>query len=147
GDHRLENLLVAGDTLDITVSPAYGISGIDLAGYEVAVYRFVTGTVTGTGDDETPGYGLRLEQNYPNPFNPSTTISFTLPGKSRAKLSIFDITGRLVKTVRDDVFPEGRQEVVWDGRDERGCEVSSGVYFYRLTAGDRTLTRKMVQLR
>ncbi|HSG28523.1 MAG TPA: alpha-amylase family glycosyl hydrolase, partial [Candidatus Krumholzibacterium sp.] len=50
GDQRLENLLVAGDTLDITVDPEYGISGIDLAGYEVAVYRFVTGTVTGTGD-------------------------------------------------------------------------------------------------
>jgi hypothetical protein len=88
-----------------------------------------------------------LSQNYPNPFNPSTTISFTLPQRMTARLAIYNVEGKLVQTLLDGSLEEGYREVPWDGKDTRGGEVSSGVYFYRLTAGDRTLTKKMILLK
>jgi hypothetical protein len=87
---------------------------------------------------------LALHQNHPNPFNPTTTISFTLPERVHAKLSIYDVKGRLVAILVDEVMSEGFKEVIWDGTDSRGNSVSSGVYFYRLKAGKKVLTRKMV---
>jgi glycosidase len=147
GDHTLINLLVPGDTLNITVSPAYEIIGLSMDGYEVAIYEFSSTTGVESGHGSLPDAGFRLGQNYPNPFNPSTTISFVLPRESHVTLSIFDIRGRPVKTVRDEIVPEGHREVVWDGRDELGNGVSSGIYFYRLTAGEQTLTKKMVLLK
>jgi hypothetical protein len=96
---------------------------------------------------EVPKAALALHQNHPNPFNPSTTISFTLPERERLSLSIYDVKGRLVKTLVDEMVGEGNQERIWDGKDASGSQVGSGVYFYRLTAGDKTLTKKMVMLR
>ena len=87
-----------------------------------------------------------LNPAVPNPFNP-TTISFTLPERARVTLSIYDVQGRTVRTLVDETGSGGYQERVWDGRDAAGSPVSSGVYFYRLTAGNRTLTKKMVVLR
>jgi hypothetical protein len=94
-----------------------------------------------------PSAALALHQNVPNPFNPSTTISFTLPERARVTLAIYDVGGRLVRTLVDDMVAEGKQERVWDGKDASGSHVSSGVYFYSLTAGDKTLTKKMVLLK
>ncbi len=85
-----------------------------------------------------------LNQNYPNPFNPATTIAFDLPLSSRVTLEVFDITGRLVRTLVDGQMPAGRHRVIWDGRGEAGQPVASGVYLYRLQAGDFVQTRKMV---
>jgi hypothetical protein len=90
---------------------------------------------------------LMLEQNVPNPFNPQTRISFVLPHSGGAKLAIYDTGGRLVRVLADGPQPEGRREFQWDGRDERGNSVSSGVYFCRLDFGKTTLSRKMVLLR
>jgi hypothetical protein len=91
-----------------------------------------------------------LFQNYPNPFNPSTTISFDLPeGKRRqyVDLGIYDIRGRLVRKLIDSSLEPGTHKVCWDGRDERGMRVPSGVYLYVLKAGNETLTRKMTALK
>jgi hypothetical protein len=90
---------------------------------------------------------LTLHQNIPNPFNPSTTISFTLPERERVMLSIYDVRGTLVRTLADELVGEGYEERIWDGKDASGNPVGSGVYFYRLTAGDKTLTKKMVLLK
>lgn len=91
---------------------------------------------------------FRLEPNAPNPFNPSTTIRFDLPAQARTTLRIYDVSGRLVRTLVDEVLSRGtRHEAVWDGRTDGGREAPSGVYFYRLTAGSVTETRKMVLLR
>lgn len=90
---------------------------------------------------------LALYQNEPNPFNPSTTISFSLSQRSATKLAVYNIEGRLVTTIVDGVMDEGFKEVSWDGRDNRGNPVGSGVYFYRLTTGKRVLTMKMVLLK
>lgn len=79
-----------------------------------------------------------LEQNYPNPFNPSTTIAFALPKLSEVTLKIFDASGREVATLVEGRLPAGRHEVVLDARP-----FSSGVYFYRLQAGDFLQTRRL----
>ncbi|UCG52646.1 MAG: T9SS type A sorting domain-containing protein, partial [Candidatus Latescibacterota bacterium] len=90
---------------------------------------------------------LTLLQNHPNPFNPSTTIAFSLNEKAETELAIYNIEGRLVRTLVDDTLDEGFKRITWDGKDAHGNHVSSGVYFYRLTAGNRTLTKKMVLLK
>ena len=88
-----------------------------------------------------------LYQNHPNPFNPTTTISFQLPRKSHVKLSIYDVTGRCIKTLANDVMDAGIKEIVWDGKDVKGNSVGAGIYFSSLKTGDKVLTRKMVLLR
>ena len=88
-----------------------------------------------------------LGQNYPNQFNPSTTIDFTFPssgGTEHTKLIVYSLRGKLVRTLVDEDIPPGSYEVVWDGLDDRGVRVSSGVYFYTLTRGELNTTRKML---
>jgi glycosidase len=147
GDHTLANLLVPGDTLNITVSPAYEIMGLNLDGHEVRVYEFVIVTDVESSDNALPRSGLQLKQNYPNPFNPSTTIAFRLPRESHINLSIYDIRGRRVRTVKNGIVPKGYRQLIWDGKDEQGQGVSSGVYFYQLSTKNQSLTRKMVLLK
>ena len=72
--------------------------------------------------------------NYPNPFNPSTTISYALPYSSNVELTIYDITGKVVKTFNENVQSAGYQNIVWNGTNQNGSKVSSGVYFYKFSA-------------
>lgn len=87
---------------------------------------------------------FQLVQNYPNPFNPVTTIKYGLPKKSPVQLIIFDLLGREVWKYTKDMQPAGWHSVQWNGRDGFGHHVSTGVYFYRLVAGEFVETRKMV---
>jgi len=96
---------------------------------------------------QTPMLPLSLAQNRPNPFNPSTMIIFYLPEPARAALEIFDVNGRCVRVLRDCAMQQGEHSVEWDGRDGRGNPLSSGVYFYRLTAGTEKISKKMVLLK
>jgi hypothetical protein len=88
-----------------------------------------------------------LHQNLPNPFNPSTRISFELGAPCRATLAVYDVSGKLVRTLLDETLAPGVHSIEWDGRAERGKAASSGMYFYKLRAGSFTETRKMVLLR
>ncbi|RMF55175.1 MAG: T9SS C-terminal target domain-containing protein, partial [Calditrichaeota bacterium] len=93
-----------------------------------------------------------LSQNYPNPFNPTTTIEFSLPhaspqGQARITLHVYDTAGRKVKTLIDGSFPAGNHNVQWNGTNDAGQPVGSGVYFYRLQAGNYTAERKMLLVR
>jgi hypothetical protein len=88
-----------------------------------------------------------LHQNVPNPFNPVTTIAYDLPKACTVSLRIYDVKGELVRALVDERQDIGMKQVVWDGRDNRGHAVASGVYFYRLAAGSFAGTRKMVLLR
>ncbi len=88
-----------------------------------------------------------LHQNYPNPFNPSTTIRFELPRTVDVRLRVYNVKGELVSTLIDKRMSKGQGEVAWNATDDRGRPVSSGVYFYRLSAGDLVRTRKMILLR
>ena len=91
--------------------------------------------------------GAVLEQNVPNPFNPSTTIAFELAAGAGTKLEVFDAGGRRVRALLDGAIGRGRHEVVWDGLDERGVRVPSGVYRYRLTAAGFSTTKSMIVLK
>jgi hypothetical protein len=88
-----------------------------------------------------------LSQNYPNPFNPETEISYALPTDCHVKLSIYNIAGRKVKTLIDQRQTAGYKTVYWNGKDDKGKEIATGVYFYRIQAGDFSQSRKMVLLR
>jgi hypothetical protein len=90
---------------------------------------------------------LALHQNHPNPFNPSTSIRFDLPETAHVKLRIYDVGGRLVRSLVDESLLPEFYALTWDGRDEQSREVGSGVYFYRLDVGDRVLTRRLVLIR
>ena len=143
GDHTLINLLDPGDTLNITVSPSYEITGLNLARREVAIYEFENGSGVDPGDD-LPGVGLRLEQNYPNPFNPSTTIRYRLPARSHVRLVVYDVAGRQVAVIEDEVRAAGPHVAHWDGTDRNGQPLSTGVYFTRLEAGGQTRVSMMM---
>jgi photosystem II stability/assembly factor-like uncharacterized protein len=85
-----------------------------------------------------------LGQNYPNPFNPTTTIEYSLPFEADVQLSICDVLGRDVAVFNQRRKPAGTYSVQWDGRDKRGRQLPSGIYFYRLRANHLELTRKLV---
>jgi hypothetical protein len=104
------------------------------------------GMPTGTEEHALPRACV-LRQNYPNPFNPTTTIRYAVPERSFVTLEIFDLGGALVtRLVAEECLP-GEHEVAWTGVNGRGDKVGSGIYFYRLTAGRETLSRKLVLLR
>jgi hypothetical protein len=88
-----------------------------------------------------------LVQNYPNPFNPSTNIAFQLPKSEHVELKIFDVNGREVRTLVDENLHAGWHAAIWDGRNDFGRAVASGIYFYRMRAGKFTQIRRMNLLR
>ncbi len=86
--------------------------------------------------------------NYPNPFNPETSISFSLPSAGKVNLAVYNTKGQKVKTMTDDVYEKGLHSVIWNGKDETGNAVSSGVYFYRLNLDGKTVkTNKCLLLK
>lgn len=90
---------------------------------------------------------VALGQNYPNPFNPATTIPYTLDRTSSVRLTVYDIAGREVKQVVDAQKAAGSYTAMWNGDDERGVQVPSGVYFARVEAGTIVKTKKMILAR
>jgi hypothetical protein len=90
---------------------------------------------------------LGLSQNVPNPFNPRTTIKYDLPATGAVRLTVFDVAGRLVRTLVDESMPQGSHEAVWDGRDSSGREVGSGSYLARLEFGGKVETVRMGLIR
>jgi hypothetical protein len=89
----------------------------------------------------------RLLQNAPNPFNPATSIPFDVGRAGRVRLHVFDVSGRLVRTLVDRDLPAGRHHARWDGRDDQGRAAASGRYFYRLRTGETVLTRNLALIR
>jgi M6 family metalloprotease-like protein len=118
-------------------------------------YQYAVGAVRPDGsevrsapiDATVDAPDLVLHQNFPNPFNPSTSISFSLPEAARVDLAVFDVEGKLVRMLVGGLLPRGLSQVQWDGTNEGGERVGSGIYLYRLRAGKRVLTRKMILLK
>lgn len=103
-----------------------------------------------TGVDDLGGTmptAFSLEQNFPNPFNPTTSIEFNLPKASNVTLSVYNILGQKVVDLVNSSLSAGNKQIEWDGRDKNGRTVESGVYFYKLTADEYTMTRKMMMLK
>lgn len=121
------------------ISPSAGTMYADL----------VVGIAAGLEGKDEPSLpvGIQLSQNYPNPFNPVTTISFEVSGSTHATLEILNLLGQHVATLYNGPKVPGAESVIWDGKDTGGRDVPSGVYFYRLTSGDRQQVRKMILLR
>lgn len=146
----------AGETGSDIYNGAYGVypftpSGIVyVSDHPNGLYLFSveghTGAVTAVGP-RTPEHEVRLAQNHPNPFNPHTTITFELASPAHARLAIYDVRGALVRTLVDRELSRGAHAVEWNGHDDQGQRASSGVYYYRLTAGDAAATRRMVLLK
>ncbi len=135
---------------------AYGTTVVDAAGTcddgSVAGADWVQGVVLyPTGVTDPPDDGLvsraRLLSNHPNPFNPLTHIAFELPRTGDITLSVYDAAGRFVRALLSGELGPGKHSVEWDGRDDAGRRLASGVYLYRLTSAEGSEARKMVLLK
>ncbi len=109
--------------------------------------EFVARMFMTAGIGETDAQRFALGQNVPNPFTGATTISFALPRMENVDLVIYDIGGRLIRSLASGSRPQGEHRFAWDGRDNTGHPVGSGAYFYRLDAGPFTEQRKMLLLK
>ncbi|MFH1864916.1 MAG: C25 family cysteine peptidase [Candidatus Eisenbacteria bacterium] len=88
-----------------------------------------------------------LDQNRPNPFNPTTVVSYAVPRESRVRIAVYDLSGRIVRVLLDEMRPPGKHSVTWNGRNERGLPVGSGVYFCQMQAGSFVKSRKLIVLK
>jgi len=114
---------------------------------EVKIDSLIETDVREIGEKETRPERFTLLQNYPNPFNPTTNIEFVIPEPARVKVEIYNILGERIITLVEEKLSAGYKIVEWDGKDDQGRKVSTGIYFYRLKAGDFTQTRKMLLLK
>jgi hypothetical protein len=147
GDGDFQQVLSVG--IDRT-SGGFRLVDSDLRPSSTYRYQVSVSTVGGswvlftTEFISTPSVRFDLNQNHPNPFNPSTTINFSLPESSPVTLRVYDISGKLVRDlISSQVIEAGLQEKVWNGKDDHDQFVSAGIYFYKLTAGNFTETRRM----
>ncbi len=148
-----------------SATPGNGVVNVVLSGYSYHVIRddepdgiadrtihlseileYASGN-GGTPSGVTPSTWNRLDQNVPNPFNPNTTIAYSIQERGHVTLAVYDVTGRLVRTLVSDVQSPGGYSVVWDGRSDAGAAVATGVYFYKLDAKGFKQTRKMALLK
>jgi hypothetical protein len=97
-------------------------------------------------DVNTP-HIFALSNNYPNPFNPSTKIDYSVPKDGMVSLLVFNVLGQRVRTLLNGPMAAGQYSITWDGRNDAGSTLSSGVYFYRLQAGDMAIVKKMLLLK
>ena len=104
-------------------------------------------TMKKKGEGEAVPTTYVLEQNYPNPFNPTTTIEYEIPSTGKVTLEIYNIIGERVRTLVNDVQDAGVYQVVWDGRDESRNTVATGVYLYRVHAGNFSSVKKMLLMK
>ena len=92
---------------------------------------------------ESPVKLVRLAQNHPNPFNPATNIKFNVAREGHVDLAVYDLSGRRIKTLVSESRSEGEHQVTWDGTNNSGSRVPSGMYFYRYVSGSESVSRKM----
>jgi hypothetical protein len=133
------------DTLEITWPTGMVWDTVMVAADQrITFYEYdISGITRKTGTDA----GYRLHACRPNPFDESTLIRYTLAGRSSVRIRVYDVAGRVVRTLVDaDPQAPGDHSVTWDGRNEKGDRVSSGIYFYRLQAGPFRATRRMALL-
>ena len=98
-------------------------------------------------NNETIPQDILLITNHPNPFNPSTTISFTISESGETNLSIYNISGQKIRELLDSHLPAGSNSILWDGRDDNGAPVSSGIYFVLLVSGTKQAVQKMMLMK
>jgi hypothetical protein len=129
---------------DLTTTTKIPRSGTGTSSFEVCFPPRDTSDVKEIEGDNIKPSDFSLSQNYPNPFNPTTNFQFTLPKSSHVKIEIFNIVGQKVAILVDGDMKPGLYTADWNGRDENGKTVSSGIYFYRMQADDFSDMKKMV---
>jgi hypothetical protein len=136
----------SGHGIDVMGGSVYFTGSL---GVPADVYVAKLGRTGPTGVEEpADATGVRLLQNTPNPFNPRTSIAFEMSAMDRVDLTIHDAAGRVVRRLLDDRrYGPGRHSIGWDGTDDLGHRVGTGVYFYRVTVGNETETRRMLLLK
>ena len=147
----VENLPYTG-TYYIDAFPYYGnhngndqsIGNNAVGSYKIWAKMLV---VTSVEDENALPTTFALENNYPNPFNPTTTIEYSLPKVTDVKITIFNVRGQLVTTIVNTQQAQGAYRVLWNAMDDFGNRVSSGMYFYRIEAGDFIKTKKMLLMK
>ena len=141
---------LTGQTLAVGTNRLIGLVGLadaELSGVDLASADGRDMEVTYVAKGATLPANFTLHQNYPNPFNPETRIDFDLPSSSRVSLTVYNMLGEQVSVLINDVLPAGTHSIVWDGRDDRGHAVASGVYLYRIESDLGQSTRKMMLLK
>jgi FlgD Ig-like domain len=137
----------------VTKNPDHSLMYVYNEGTEIkSMEPEISGLVVAlNGGATTPESALptkfALKQNAPNPFNPTTMVSYDLPKPANVRLEIFNVLGQRVKTLVDGYQEAGSKSVMWDGTDRSGSSVASGIYFYRIQAGENTATMKMMMLK
>jgi hypothetical protein len=126
----------------------------DIARFEIADGVLIDGSrllnpvvTLGALEIQTTPKEFALNQNFPNPFNPETTIKYALAEGSRVELRIYNMVGQVIRTLVSERQNAGRYSIRWDGKDDRGLTVSSGIYFYRLTAEKFNDVKKLMLLK
>lgn len=148
--------IISGDRFGIKASAGEPISGLT----QGEVFKMGTGFWYADPEAKVPEaveleFGLpgeippefRLHQNYPNPFNPVTNILISIPRQATARIEVYDMIGRLVTILVDKELNAGTHRLTWDARDKTGRSVASGIYVYRLVAGEYSETRTMILLK
>jgi hypothetical protein len=126
------------DTLDLQVFCTPSLSYRDIVTFKPAEYSIKTADLPTS---------FSLFQNYPNPFNPSTIIQYTIPLRSQVLIDVYDILGRRVRTLLNEVRDAGTYEIEWNGRDDSGIPVSSGLYLYRFSSEGTNIIKKMMLIK
>jgi hypothetical protein len=148
-------------TTDVTIAGNYGGSFATtftpLTPFPVPTGGVDDGFIVGGTTDsptpvkERPGdilpANFSLAQNYPNPFNPSTTINYDIPSRAQVTIEVFNVLGQQIRQLVNEVQSAGAYSVDWDGRDSNGSRVASGVYFYKIHAGEYSETKKMTMVK
>jgi len=127
---------------DVTTGKTYHIAGSGSIVIESPSTRFELNRSDATVPNE-----FALDQNYPNPFNPTTNISFSIPEESFVTLTVWNLIGENVRTVHSGNLSEGRYTLNFNGRDNNGSALASGIYFYKIEAGNFTDSKKMLLLK
>jgi len=137
------------DVTDLASSTTYyfAIKSVDESGNWSGLSNIESATTLplGTGVDVPDNF--ELSQNYPNPFNAATRIDYYISAPGHVTLSVYDLLGRTISTIVDEQKTVGEYDAFWSGLDADGAPVASGLYFYRLHAGDQNYTRKMLLLK
>jgi hypothetical protein len=158
---------------DLTAEEDLGVTTDDVLTYtdltwadvtHGASYKYVVYAIFDTSDPSHPGYSntvtkgasevvealplvTTLKGNYPNPFNPTTTIAFDKAEAGNVKIDIYNVKGQKVKSLTNEHFEAGKHRVMWNGTDNNGNNVGSGIYFYKMTSGEYSLTKKMIMMK
>jgi len=139
------SLVLHGSVAQPDAGALAGGSFVLRGGFWAAAGLTATGAGTAPGEPGRPP-AFRLGAGAPNPFRRSTSLRFALPHDARTSLKVYDVAGRLVRTLVDADLPAGRHDAAWDGRDGEGRRTASGVYLLRMQAGTFGAVRKLVRI-